>query len=224
MSHTTATWILAIAAMLVAAGCSDSETASQPTAADKVGAACIPSWEMCPTEPGGREEGARFDHENPMCNGGTCVSNHFRGRVSCPMGNPAGSSLYAGAQNECYVPGTQEKVTAPVPPQCRDRKDNVYCTCQCAGSSAGQTYCSCPAGFVCARPTEPFDPNLLPPGDKYCVREGNDSTQDGTTCCSADNPACPDRCDTGDMCGNSDNSPEIASQVPNALRCVYANP
>lgn len=215
----TTTGAVVLAAMLAMTGCSGTEEKSQPTAADKVGAACIPSWEMCPTEPGAQESGAHFDSDNPMCNGGACISNHFRGRVSCPMGNPAGGSLYTGADKECFVPGTQEKVTAAIAPQCRDRKDNVYCTCQCAGSDASKSYCTCPTGFVCGRPTEPLDTSLLGPDDKYCVRPGNDSTQDGTTCCSVENPACPDRCDTGDMCGHTDNTPAIASQVPNALRC-----
>jgi len=189
------------------------------SAQELVGESCIPNWEMCPTEPGAIESVVGFDFNNPMCSGGTCISNHFRGRVSCPMGNPAGGSLHVQDDKECYVPGTQEKVTAAVPPQCRDRKDNVYCTCQCAGSESDKSYCTCPAGFVCGRPSELPGTDLLGPDDKYCVREGNDSSQDGTTCCPVQNPACPDRCDTGDLCGYPDNSPEIATQTPSSLRC-----
>lgn len=226
MNRTRSARLLGVAWVLVVAGCGSSEESESPTAqaAAKVGAACIPFWEMCPEESGAVEQGARLDVDNPMCGGGACIANHFRGRVTCPMGNAAGGSLYTGEDKDCYVPGTQAKVTAAVEPQCRDRRNNVYCTCQCGGSNKGQEYCKCPAGFVCGRPTEPLDPNLLPAGDLYCVRDGNDERQDGTTCCPVSNPACSDRCDTGDMCGQTDNVPGISGTAPASLKCEVTVP
>lgn len=175
-----------------------------------VGDPCIPNLEYSPGDPGAREEGAQIEDRSFQCETRVCLINHFRGRVSCPFGNPAGGSLYSGDDKECYVPGTTVKVTAAVPPQCRERKDNVYCSCLCGreGEAADpDKFCECPAGFECDFVTVPLDPTIMRPGDKYCVKADPrfNKDDDGTTCCGVDNPACPDRCDTGDMCGYGKN-------------------
>jgi len=179
-----------------------------------VGDPCIPNLEYSPGDPGAREEGAQIEDRSFQCETRVCLINHFRGRVSCPFGNPAGGSLYPGEDKECFVPGTTVKVTAAVPPQCRDRKDNVYCSCLCGreGEAADpDKFCECPSGFVCDFVTVPLDATIMRPGDKYCVKEEPrwNKDDDSTTCCSVDNPACPDRCDTGDMCGYSKNRQEL---------------
>ena len=162
-----------------------------------VGEPCIPNLEYNATESGATETGAQIEDRSFQCETRVCLVNHFRGRVSCPWGNTEGGSKVAEAT--CYVPGTHTKVTAPVKPQCADRKDNVYCSCRCGGADPAATYCQCPSGFVCDTVTNSFDRSLMRAGDKYCVREAsgdlprNNSEQDGRTCTEGCDTA-PDRC------------------------------
>lgn len=81
-----------------------------------VGDPCIPNLEYSPTDPGAVEKGAQIEDRSFQCETRVCLINHFRGRVSCPFGNPKGGSLYTGDDKECYVPGTNIMVTAAVPP------------------------------------------------------------------------------------------------------------
>lgn len=161
-----------------------------------VGDPCIPNLEYSANEPGAVETGAQIEDRSFQCETRVCLINHFRGRVSCPFGNTKGNPAI---NEDCYVPGTNVVVSAKVEPQCLDRKDNVYCSCRCAGEDTAAKYCECPAGFVCDSVTSTFDPAIMRPGDKYCVREGNNYTQDSLAC--QDKP-----CDgVNEKCGYTEN-------------------
>jgi hypothetical protein len=167
-----------------------------------VGEPCIPNLEYSAAEPGAVETGAQIEDRSFQCETRLCLINHFRGRVTCPWGNTQGGSAIANAA--CRVPGTSTEVTAAVKPQCPERKDNVYCSCRCAGDDAAAKYCDCPAGFVCDTVTNSLDPSIMRPGDKYCVREAtsglprNNFEQDGQMCSGG--------CDTAaDRCGYTEN-------------------
>jgi hypothetical protein len=159
-----------------------------------VGDPCIPNLEYSPGEPGATELGAQVEDRSFQCETRVCLINHFRGRVTCPLGNPAGGSTYAGADKECFVPGTTEKVTASVRPQCKERKDAVYCSCRCDGEDKAAKYCECPSGFECKKVTNPLDKTLKGAGDMYCIRSGDwDYQKDGTECsisCDIDQKHC----------------------------------
>jgi hypothetical protein len=176
-----------------------------------VGDPCIPNLEYSANEPGATEGGAQIEDRSFQCETRVCLINHFRGRVSCPWGNTDGFSKKQGDEAKCYVPGTNVLVTAAVYPQCRERKDNVYCSCRCDGADSAAKYCECPAGFTCDIVTNSLDPTIMAPGDKYCVRDATDALpvnnygQDAKMCCTPSNPSCTDRCDDGDMCGYSGN-------------------
>ncbi|MBI5535056.1 MAG: hypothetical protein HY898_20180 [Deltaproteobacteria bacterium] len=165
-----------------------------------VGDPCIPNLEYSATDPGAVETGAQIEDRSFQCETRVCLINHFRGRVTCPWGNTEGGSAVANAA--CYVPGTNVKVSQGVRPQCRERKDNVYCSCRCAGADSAAKYCECPAGYVCDEVTKSLDSTLMAKGDKYCVKEGNNASQDSSLCKS-------DGCDVGDMCGYTENKQQF---------------
>lgn len=166
-----------------------------------VGDPCIPNDEFSATYGGATETGAQIEDRSFQCETRVCLVKHFRGRVTCPFGNPGGQSLYDGPDKECMVPGTNTQVTADVRPQCRDRKDEVYCSCRCEGTDANAKYCECPDGYKCSEVTKSLDPTLVRPGDKYCIKK-EDNFKDGDTCADVG-------CDEGDHCGYSANTQEL---------------
>jgi hypothetical protein len=180
-----------------------------------VGDPCIPNLEYSASDPGAVETGAQIEDRSFQCETRVCLINHFRGRVSCPFGNKAGGSQFNGGNTECVVPGTNVQVTAGVKPQCTERKDNVYCSCRCAGEDTAAKYCECPTGFACDTVTNSLDPTIMRPGDKYCVRDAvgglprNNFEQDSKACCdptSSSGTSCMDRCDTAaGLCGYTEN-------------------
>ncbi len=153
-----------------------------------VGDPCIPNAEFSPDYPGATESGAEIEDRSFQCDTRVCLVNHFRGRVTCPFGNnkgdrgPVSQSAYTGDdRDECYVPGTSQIVTEEVNSQCKPRKDEVYCSCRCAGDDDNAKYCECPDGYTCATVTNSLDPTLVAPGDKYCVKKGT-LVPDGYEC------------------------------------------
>jgi hypothetical protein len=166
-----------------------------------VGDPCIPNLEYSPNTDAPAETGADVEDRSFQCETRVCLTNHFRGRVSCPFGNAAGraalthpvtalpSGVSAEAAENCFVPGTTVPVKSLVKPQCSSRKDNVYCSCRCAGAATNIKYCECPEGFACAKVTGIILPSsTIKADDQYCVRLHNDSTQDNQTC--SDNESC----------------------------------
>jgi hypothetical protein len=122
---------------------------------------------------------------NSSCKTGSCLANHFQGRVTCPTGQSA-DQIAAGA-GVCTVSNSEggvEAVSVPVAPQCEDRPaaDAVFCTCSCAGDNPSLDYCACPDGFTCqqilAAGSRLGDPNL---GNSFCIRDG--TAWNGQTSC-----------------------------------------
>jgi hypothetical protein len=169
-----------------------------------VGDPCIPNLEYSASNEGAVETGAQIEDRSFQCETRVCLINHFRGRVSCPFGNQEGGSVYDEGKAECFVPGTNVKVEAAVKPQCKERKDNVYCSCRCAGDDADAKYCECPNGYVCDTVTNSLDPTIMRPGDKYCVRDATSELVRNNY--QQDSKPCADSCDKEtDLCGYTEN-------------------
>jgi len=147
-----------------------------------VGDPCIPNAEYSATYEGASERGTQVEDKSFQCESRVCLVKNFRGRVTCPLGNAKGGSVYDDGRAECTIPGTNEIVTAAVPSQCSTRTESVYCSCRCAGNDPNARYCECPAGFACRDVTSSLDADLARPGDKYCVREADDVTGTGYEC------------------------------------------
>jgi hypothetical protein len=177
--------MLASASMVLAVG-----ALALACKAGGVGDPCIPNDEFSPKYAGATEDGAQIEDRSFQCETRVCLVKHFRGRVTCPFGNSEGrdgpllAEAYDGEDKDyCLVPGTTEKVNADVRvnSQCSSRVGQVYCSCRCAGDDSAAKYCDCPDGYVCAKVTEPLDPTLMAPGDKYCIKKGDTAT-DGYAC------------------------------------------
>lgn len=117
------------------------------------GDACTPSVEKDPAFRGFDEQEVTVETGSSQCALGTCLVNHFRGRVT------------SGAQ-----------MTA----QCTDRlaKDAVYCSCRCSNiegkTDDGAEYCACPSGFTCSQlVTSIGEKNDITSG-AYCIKAGTE--------------------------------------------------
>ncbi|MCS6899610.1 MAG: hypothetical protein RMJ98_08050 [Myxococcales bacterium] len=143
-----------------------------------VGDPCIPEDEYLPRFAGFSASEVNIESRSFQCETRVCLVNHFRGRVSCPLGQDQaladkaknyaqqraqdgsvtipGSGISSEEQAQmCHIPGssgdTAELVQVSVLPQCttRQAKDVVYCSCRCAGPDPDARYCDCPSGFTC---------------------------------------------------------------------------
>lgn len=142
-----------------------------------VGDPCTPEDEYQPTFSGFAAKEVNIESRSFQCETRVCLVNHFRGRVSCPLGQDstlAGkaktyadaratnsatklSDTFSSAEAEqlCPIPGSSgdraEVVTTSVAPQCATRtaEKAVYCSCRCDGPDKDARYCECPSGFVC---------------------------------------------------------------------------
>ena len=151
-----------------------------------VGDPCIPEDEYLPNFGGFAASEVNIESRSFQCETRVCLVNHFRGRVTCPIGQSeatakritellakeATAALGAAEQEElvalrkvataCRIPGSSGKnadlVRAPVFGQCSKRPDKlaVYCSCRCDGADKGAKYCECPNGFAC-RPFKELD-------------------------------------------------------------------
>jgi hypothetical protein len=165
-----------------------------------VGDPCIPNDEFAVNYEGAKVTEVQIEDRSFQCETRVCLVKNFQGRVTCPFGNPAGNSHYDGPDKECMVPGTNAQVTAAVKPQCKDRKDAVYCSCRCDGTDSNAKYCECPDGYECKEVVNSLDPNLVRPGDKYCVKKGDNFDKD----------CAEETCDVAaDHCGYSSNMQEL---------------
>lgn len=143
-----------------------------------VGDPCTPEDEYQPSFSGFAAKEMNIESRSFQCETRVCLVNHFRGRVSCPLGQDANlakkAETYASARAKdgsvtlttsgisapeaeqlCPIPGSSgekaEVVTASVSPQCASRPASkaVYCSCRCDGPDKDARYCDCPSGFVC---------------------------------------------------------------------------
>src|SRR5258706_11907102 len=97
MRHATTHHITLLFAVALS-GCSshgDTSAATKPLSQESsstgVGDSCIPDDESRPDFSGYAENEVNIESESPSCQTGVCLVNHFRGRVSCPDGQPADS-------------------------------------------------------------------------------------------------------------------------------------
>lgn len=142
-----------------------------------VGDRCVPEDEYQPQFSGFAASEVNIESRSFQCETRVCLVNHFRGRVSCPLGQEADLAKKAVEYSTkrstdastklsdtlsddekkmaCYIPGSSgesaELVQTSVLPQCQTRKadDAVYCSCRCAGPDPNAKYCECPSGFEC---------------------------------------------------------------------------
>lgn len=143
-----------------------------------VGDPCTPEDEYQPSFSGFAASEVNIESRSFQCETRVCLVNHFRGRVSCPLGQDATlakkAQEYAAARQTdanatlsssgitpeeekllCHIPGSSGKqaevVQTSVSPQCNTRQANkaVYCSCRCGGSDPNARYCDCPSGFEC---------------------------------------------------------------------------
>jgi hypothetical protein len=166
------------------------------TAMSGIGDACIPSQETSATFNGFDEKQVSVETMAPTCKTGSCLVNHFRGRVSCPYGQDATGQAPSGA-TACLIPNTGAHVTgnaassqkAQVAAQCVDRvaAKAVYCSCRCANDQGrtddGATYCGCGDGFTCTNLVASVGPSSANIAGSYCIKAG--TAYDSSTACDA---------------------------------------
>ncbi len=170
-----------------------------------VGDPCVPEDEYSPTFSGFGETEVNVESRSLQCETRICVTDHFRGRVTCPYGQ-TNDYLTANVSNAksvdgtpdpglCYVPTSNaEAVSVAVAPQLLQRRaeNTVYCSCRCNGADKSAHYCTCPSGYSCS----PLVPDLglgkAQLAGSYCLKDGiqHDSIATGASCSSA-NGNCP---------------------------------
>ena len=178
---------------------------SRPIAPGPIGASCLPGDELRADFSGFAETEASVESGSPECDSGLCLVNAFRGRASCPYGQPADvvdptrrDPLYEPA---CLMPAVDSAgsalVAVPVESQLTSRQpqEAVYCSCRCGGPEGAGPYCACPTGFECAPLVEELG---LGADDRfagsYCVKAGtqvpNPQTLRGGQTCTVDSLNC----------------------------------
>jgi len=170
-----------------------------------VGDPCVPEDEYSPTFAGFAETEVNVESRSSQCETRLCITDHFRGRVSCPYGQTsdyvvaqaANANTFDGTAEPglCYIPRSKaQAVSVAVAPQLLQRRaeDTVYCSCRCDGPDKAARYCTCPSGYSCS----PLVPDLglghVQLVGSYCLKDGI-SHQPGTTgaSCSFADGNCP---------------------------------
>jgi hypothetical protein len=156
-----------------------------------LGSVCVASEEQYPAFSGFALDEVVVDTGSDACASGICLVEGFQGRVTCPLGSPAG-------EGACAIPGSGQRVLVEVQSQLIARPPSVAstCSCRCAGPGPGP-FCSCTERQICA----PLIADFGLPGDdlagSYCVPAGavvDPSTLPPDVCaddpaqCSADRP------------------------------------
>lgn len=163
-----------------------------------VGDPCVPEDEYQRKFAGFSATEVNVESRSFQCETRVCLVNHFRGRVSCPLGQTADTlrktvgdlapqaardniakNLPAQTTDKdaCRIPGSTDAVEVEVKAQCAQRPaaKSVYCSCRCGGDDPNAKYCECPEGFTCTEFPE-FDLGAtVAKGSaqlkgKYCVR------------------------------------------------------
>jgi hypothetical protein len=158
--------------------------ASSACEAGGVGDPCIPEDEYRKNFSGYAETEVNVESRSFQCETRVCLVANFRGRVSCPYGQPPGdaSGGVAPGLNDadyCYLPGNkqaiQNRVTVPVSPQLLARSPDkaVYCSCRCAGPQTNVQYCDCPSGYVCQKLVDAYGTSGgAQLAGSYCIKDG----------------------------------------------------
>ena len=173
-----------------------------------IGDPCVPEDEYQQYFSGYSETEVNLESRSFQCETRLCLVNHFRGRVTCPYGQPELNMDPRPDWQKCHVPGTSGegnliKVTVNKQYTGRSPANSVYCSCRCGGIDPEGRYCKCPTGFQCV-PLLDYIERL---GSKelagsYCVKDGTDYeegvTPKGTACTptepSAEKPTPPGEC------------------------------
>ena len=185
-------------------------TAGAGCNASGVGDPCTPDKEYDATFHGFDKDEVNTESKSYQCQTRLCLVNHFRGRVSCPLGQNENGEPPASADptkpyldprtnkpsTSCVVPGSTSSVEVDpgdpkkgkfVPAQCADRTADkaVYCSCRCANADGktddGAPYCTCPSGFSCSQLEPPVDKNNTGLTGAYCIKS---NTEFVATSCS----------------------------------------
>lgn len=161
---------------------------STSTTAGAIGDPCNPGDEAHPNFSAYSENEINLETDGaPDCASGTCLANRFRGRISCPYGQPADPndpSRADPAHQDCMTTGDHPvPVTVPVPPQLVDRRpeESVYCSCRCDGPAGQGPFCACPSGFECAKLVDAYGTEGgAQAAGSYCIKAGT-GVDDPTT-------------------------------------------
>src|SRR5882724_1491152 len=193
---TAGSWSVALLLGLSALGCTPGG----------VGDPCTPEDEYQQNFSGFAVTETNTESRSFQCETRLCLVNHFQGRVSCRLGQPAPPVDATGApiggpdyHPACSIPGTAastdpaspDNINVAVKSQLvgRQTEKAVYCSCRCDGPDKNARYCECPSGFQC----EPVVANLKITSSagqltgSYCIRSGskynpNTDQDSGPTC------------------------------------------
>jgi hypothetical protein len=173
--------------------------ASVACESDGVGDPCIPEDEYRTNFAGYSETEVNIESRSYQCETRVCLAAYFRGRVSCPYGNPDGNANRPDPPNtQCYLPGSSsvaDQIEVPVAAQLADRRpeDAVYCSCRCNGPDPNANYCECPSGYVCQELIDDIGLGNRQLTGSYCVKDGTQVPDPGAL---ENDPRC-----TGNNCG-----------------------
>ena len=156
-----------------------------------VGDPCIPEDEYRTSFPGFSETETNVESRSFQCKTRVCLATGFRGRVTCPYGQPADPNNPSQAApsspggQRCLIPGAPIDavdppgtgglvIDVPVNPQLVKRGPNegVYCSCRCDGPDPNARYCDCPSGFECRELIDDLGLGSGQLAGSYCIREG----------------------------------------------------
>jgi hypothetical protein len=144
-----------------------------------VGDPCTPEDEYEPTFSGFANTEVNVESKSFQCETRLCLVNHFKGRVSCPYGQPDPTNRTPEDARQCFIPGTQEEILLEVVPQDSTRRpsDSVYCSCRCANVDGskddGARYCECPSGYDCEKLIEfNLEGGKAQLTGYYCIKQG----------------------------------------------------
>jgi len=128
-----------------------------------IGDPCIPEDEYVGTFGGFRVSQENIESRSFQCESRICLVNHFQGRVSCPLGQPAKDIDSGGKVLACNNPGdacsgqdgicTESSTFQVDCTGCLDDDDTTACPCADSCNAAGYCECSktddCPANYLC---------------------------------------------------------------------------
>jgi hypothetical protein len=197
-----------------------------------VGDPCTPEDEYQQTFSGFQVTETNVESRSFQCETRICLVNHFQGRVSCKLGQPAPLDPATGMPTgdykpACSIPGTvssttltdENNVNVAVPSQLVSRQTDkaVYCSCRCDGPDKNARYCECPDGFECAKLVDDLKIKGQTGGQlagSYCIRSGTlfDETDYDKKECVNNKGACG--CDGAKPPAECGNPAPVAKVVP----------
>jgi hypothetical protein len=198
-----------------------------------IGDPCTPEDEYNPLFGGFKVTEDNIESRSFQCESRICLVNHFQGRVSCPLGQPAPKACKGTGDTSCANGGTCTEA-ATYAPYCDDKTpcpDGF--TCQKLNKDANQqgNFCACDPGadkcpttnggytcdaaskqcksYVCHTPGDCQDPNAKADANK------------GKSCCVPGDASKPI---ASAVCGQCDNKGgrDAASAVYCSCRCGVA--